>query len=155
MIRIGNISRKFPNLINLSVISIFISDSNHLIGIQLTFQGDIAQLGIQRIFRRSKFPGTLYFHIILPPLDTINRKRLQSLCHQIDITSIGITVFNLGIQRVGVIHRILLRGSRYPMVVTDMNIFGQIHKTDNIPRLFIITLFIRNPNFYSIDTHAR
>ncbi len=67
LIRIGNISRKFPNLINLSVISIFISDSNHLIGIQLTFQGDIAQLGIQRIFRRSKFPGTLYFHIILPP----------------------------------------------------------------------------------------
>ena len=154
LVGICYITGEFADLINRTLIGIFISHRKNLICIQGRIQRNVTQCFIQTIFGRRKQTCTFYLFIVASTLNAISRQRVQSLCHLTNITRIRIVGLDFSQKIVRRIPGII--GSRVsnPMRIGQNLIFRQVHESDNVSRLIIRSPAVRNPHLNSRDVYT-
>ena len=153
--RVGDIARKFADLVVFTLVGIFVSHAKNLVGVKSRCERDVAQRGIEFVFARRQQSCALDFLEVATTLNTNGRQRLERRCHRADVASVGIAGFDFVEQAVAVVRRHRHRRIGRPMVALKHTVFAQVHKADDVSRLVVGTARICNPHFNARNVDAR
>ena len=145
------VRRELTDLIDTAVVRVFVSHRQDFVLVQRALQRYITQCAVERIFAAGQQPRTLDLLEVISALHAVHP--FQHLARLLQITEIGRA--DSGIKSVGVVVR-CQTGCATPRGVVDMvAVLAEVRKSHDVTRLVVVTAFIRDPNLYLVDCHAR
>ena len=151
LLRIGHVGCKLTHLVSHTTIRILVCHSQHLVGLQLIFQGDITHRLVDRILRGIQQASTLQ---LLEVTATHKSGTLQGRGSLVDITGSSVLVDH------GIIFRICLvawnlRATCAPHRIAHLLGLTQVGQGDEISSVFRRTRLVGNPHLHAVDGDTR
>ena len=152
---VSHIARELTHLVHLSLIRVFISHGEHLVGIERRVERNVAQRRIELVLRRRQQAGTLDFLIVAAALYAVGRQRLKRRRHLAYLTRVGIFGFDFLHKVVGIVAWIVGRYHRHPVVVLQVFVLTHIHKPHQMARLVVRAPLVGYPHLNTCDIDTR
>ena len=153
LLHIGDVRGELADLIGLAAVGVFKGDGNHLVGVQVQVQRNVAQGRVHRVFRRTQQSGALQFFVVATAHETADA--VEHGRGLVDVTGGCVGRHHLLIFRVCAIRR-HLQTRRLPDGVDFVRIgFAEVGQSDDVARVGGGSGLVCHPNFHAVDFHAR
>ena len=147
---VGVVAGELTHLIGAAAVSVFVSHGQHLVGLQRGVERDVAQGGVDGVFRRAEQPGALNLLVVGAAHQSGAVEHRRGL---VDVAGIGVAVDHRLILRVGGIGGYRRSGDR-PAVVAHRGVLAEVGQRHNVAGVGSVARLVGHPDLHAVDGDA-